>query len=89
MANTISSLKRVRQENRRQIVNHARTSRLRSQLKAMREVLAHKDAAAAQTLLPKTFSTIDRSARLGIIKKNTAARYKSRLTLRIRKLAAA
>jgi ribosomal protein S20 len=32
---------------------------------------------------------IDRSAKWGIIKKNTAARYKSRITLRLRKLATA
>ena len=37
-------------------------------------------------LLPKTFSLVDRSAKLGIIKKNTAARYKSRLHLRLKAL---
>ena len=42
----------------------------------------------ATKLVPQTFSMIDRSAKWGIIKKNTAARYKSRLTLRLRKLAA-
>jgi small subunit ribosomal protein S20 len=38
---------------------------------------------------PVTFSLVDRAAKWGIIKKNTAARYKSRLTLRLKKLAAA
>ena len=37
-------------------------------------------------MLPATFSIIDRSARVGIIKKNTAARYKSRLHIRIKAL---
>ena len=32
---------------------------------------------------------IDRAAKWGIIKKNTAARYKSRLTMRLKILAAA
>jgi small subunit ribosomal protein S20 len=32
---------------------------------------------------------IDRSARWGVIKKNTAARYKSRLSLRLRRITAA
>ena len=43
----------------------------------------------ARAIMPQTFSMIDRSAKWGIIKKNTAARYKSRITLRLRKLAAA
>ena len=54
----------------------------------MRRALAGKDSKAANDLLPATFSMIDRSAKNGIIKKNTAARYKSRLTLRLRKVAA-
>jgi small subunit ribosomal protein S20 len=54
----------------------------------MRRLLESKDAKAATELVPKTFSVIDRAAKWGIIKKNTAARYKSRLTIRLRKLAA-
>jgi glutamine synthetase len=46
-----------------------------------------KDAAGAQAELPKTFSVIDRAAKWGIIKKNTAARYKSRLAVRVRAVA--
>ncbi len=89
MANTISSLKRVRVEARREAVNRVRKSRLRTQVRAMRQVLEHKDLNGAQSLLPKTFSLIDRSAKWGIIKKNTAARYKSRIALRVKSLAAA
>ena len=48
-----------------------------------------KDAKGATELVPKTFSVIDRAAKWGIIKKNTAARYKSRLTIRLRKIATA
>ena len=88
MANTISSLKRVRQTERRTEVNRARKSRLRHQVRAMRRLLHAKNATAAQALLPATFSILDRSARWGIIKANTAARYKSRINLRIRKIAA-
>jgi small subunit ribosomal protein S20 len=65
-----------------------RKSRLRHQIRAMRRVLEQKDAQAAGKLLPATFSLVDRAAKWGIIKKNTAARYKSRLTLRLRKLTA-
>lgn len=54
----------------------------------MRRLLESKDAKAASALVPKTFSLIDRAAKWGIIKSNTAARYKSRLTMRLRKIAA-
>jgi small subunit ribosomal protein S20 len=89
MANTVSAQKRTRTTERQTEFNRARRSRLRHQIRAMRRLLESKDAAAAQALVPQTFSLIDRSAKWGIIKKNTAARYKSRLTLRLRKIAAA
>jgi small subunit ribosomal protein S20 len=88
MANTISALKRVRVAEHRTEVNRSRKTRLRHGVRAMRRLLESKDTKAAVALMPKTFSLIDRSAKWGIIKKNTAARYKSRLTLRLRKLAA-
>jgi small subunit ribosomal protein S20 len=62
---------------------------LRHQIRSLRRLLEAKDAKSASAIMPKTFSMIDRSAKWGIIKKNTAARYKSRITLRLRKLAAA
>ncbi len=88
MANTISALKRVRITERRTVINRMRKSRLRHQIRAMRRALESKDANAAQQLLPQTYSLVDRAARWGIIKKNTAARYKSRLTVRLKKLTA-
>ena len=54
----------------------------------MRRLLDQKDAAGAAKVVPATFSLVDRAAKWGIIKKNTAARYKSRLTLRLRSLTA-
>ena len=88
MANTVSALKRVRVTERRTAVNRTRKTRLRHGIRAMRRLLATKDVKAATELVPNTYSLIDRAAKWGIIKKNTAARYKSRLTLRLRKLAA-
>jgi len=88
MANHFSALERVRQEERRTEVNRARKSRFRNQIKALRRVLEQKDSSAAQAMLPETFSLIDRGAKLGIITRNTAARYKSRLHTRVRALQA-
>jgi small subunit ribosomal protein S20 len=88
MANTVSSLKRVRQTERKTAVNRLRKSRLRTQIRKMRRLVAGNDAAAAQAELSTTYSVIDRAAKWGIIKKNTAARYKARLTANVKKLAA-
>ena len=84
MANHLSALKRVRQEERRTVVNRRTRTRLRHQIRAMRRALTAKDGDAATKLLPATFSVIDRSAKAGVIKKNTAARYKSRLHVRVK-----
>jgi small subunit ribosomal protein S20 len=88
MANTYSAIKRVRQAERRTEVNRINKTRLRHSIRAMRRLLTGKDPKAATALLPKTFSEIDRSVKLGIIKKNTAARYKSKLHLKVKALAA-
>jgi small subunit ribosomal protein S20 len=87
MANTYSAIKRVRQTERRTEVNRKNKTRLRHQIRAMRRALTSKDAKAAAEMLPKTFSMIDRSAKIGVIKMNTAARYKSKLHLRVKALA--
>jgi small subunit ribosomal protein S20 len=87
MANTYSALKRVRQTERRTEFNRKNKAQLRHQIRAMRRALASKDPKAAVGMLSKTFAIIDRSAKKGIIKKNTAARYKSRLHLRVKALA--
>ncbi len=87
MANTYSALKRMRQTQRQMMVNRLRKSRLRHQIRSFRRLIQEKDGKAAQAALPATFSIIDRSAKWGIIKKNTAARYKSRLQVRLKALA--
>jgi len=89
MANTISAIKRNRQEQRRTAVNKVRKSRLRHQVRTLRRLLEEKNSAGAQAEIPKTFSIIDRAARWGIIKANTAARYKSRLSGRLKALTTA
>lgn len=88
MANTYSALKRVRQEKRRTEYNRKQKSELRHGIRAMRRALAGKDPKVAVDLLSKTFSLIDRSAKTGVIKQNTAARYKSKLHLKVKAAAA-
>ncbi|MBI1792467.1 MAG: 30S ribosomal protein S20 [Acidobacteria bacterium] len=89
MANTFSALKRVRQTQRRTEINRRNKARLRHQIRTLRRLVAANDGAGATAALPRTFSIIDRSAKLGLIKMNTAARYKSKLHARVKALAPA
>jgi small subunit ribosomal protein S20 len=86
MANHFSALKRVRQEARRTEFNRRNKTRLRHALRGLRRALQAKDFKAANEILPQTFAVVDRSAKKGIIKQNTAARYKSRLHARLKVL---
>ncbi len=69
-------------------VNRMRKTRLRHSIRALRRLLEKKDLSGVNAIIPSTFSIIDRSAKWGIIKKNTAARYKSRIAARVAKIAA-
>jgi len=89
MANHFSALKRAKQTKTRTAVNRMRKTRLRRQIRAFTQKMAENDSEGAQGLLPETFSVIDRAAKWGVIKANTAARYKSRMHARLKKLAAA
>lgn len=88
MANTFGSLKRVRITEKRTAINRMRKTRMRGAVKAIRSAIGKGDTKVATDLLPATFSMVDRAAKWGIIKKNTAARYKSRITRAVKKLSA-
>lgn len=62
---------------------------MRTQIRKMRRLLAGSDVQAANAALSETYSMVDRAAKWGIIKSNTAARYKSRLTVRLARMSAA
>jgi small subunit ribosomal protein S20 len=89
MANHPSALKRYRQSQRRRLINQMNRHRLKTELKKLRAAIATGKSADAKALLPKTFGVIDKSVRNGVIKKNTAGRYKSRLAKRVNALPAA
>jgi len=80
MANHKSAEKRMRQNERRNEVNRRNRSRLRTQIKKLRTAITDGSRDEAQTLLTETVSVIDKSIQKGVIHRNAAARYKSRLT---------
>lgn len=88
MANTVSAIKRIRITEKRTAVNRARSSRVKGALKVMRKLIAEKKVTEATAQLSSVYSILDRAAKWGVIKKNTASRYKSRLNHRLKALAA-
>ena len=88
MANHPSAIKRHRQSQKKRLTNNMNRHKLKTQMKKMRAAIATGKAADAKTLLPATFGVIDRSVQRGVIKKNSAGRYKSRLTKRVNSLTA-
>ncbi len=87
MPNHKSAEKRVRQNEKRRAVNRSNRSNLRTQIKKLRTSLAASDKNQSQELLNPTVSAIDKAVNKGILHKNTAARYKSRLSVHVAKLA--
>lgn len=85
MANHKSAEKRVRQTEKRNKVNRSNRSTLRTSIK-LRSAVASSDKAKSEELLYPTVSLIDKAVNRGVIHKNTAARYKSRLTKGVAKL---
>jgi small subunit ribosomal protein S20 len=80
---TKSALKANRQNVKRRDQNRQMRSRLRTALKSIRASLDQKDLDGARTALSRTVSIVDKMATKGIIHRNTAGRYKSRLSARL------
>jgi small subunit ribosomal protein S20 len=80
---TKSALKANRQNITRREHNRQMRSKLRTALKSIRTSLDAKDLSGAKTALNKTVSIVDKMATKGIIHRNTAGRYKSRLSARL------
>jgi len=87
LATHASALKAHRQSLAHRERNRKYRSQLRSTLKEIRSVIDAKDKAAAKKQLNQAISLIDRMAGKGIIHRNTASRYKSRLNARLAKTA--
>ena len=84
---TKSALKANRQNVTRREHNRQMRSKLRTALKSIRASLDAKDLDGAKSALSKTVSLVDKMAGKGIIHRNTAGRYKARLSARLAKTA--
>ncbi|GBC82089.1 30S ribosomal protein S20 [bacterium HR10] len=89
MPRTKSAKKQLRKNLKRREINRRNLSRLRTYIKKLRRAIEAGDAQLARELLPQTVSIIDKSIQKGVIHRNAAARYKSRLTTLVNRLVAA
>jgi small subunit ribosomal protein S20 len=83
MPNHKSAEKRVRQNERRRLINRSNRQRLRTSIKGLHVALSADDANQIAATLPKTVSEIDKAVQKGVLHRNAAARQKSRLTARV------
>lgn len=89
MAKTRSAAKQARASLRRRAHNRAIKSRLHTLERQFNAALNAKQPAEAEAALRRLTSALDRAAKTRVIHPNRAARKKSRLTAKLKKLAAA
>lgn len=83
MANHKSSIKRIRSNDRKRILNRYQSKTARNAIKALRNSTDKKEAGA---MLPKVVAMIDKMAKTSIIHKNKASNLKSKLTKKVNAL---
>lgn len=88
MANHKQAEKRNRQRIKRRARNLMHLSTMRTYLKRLRSAVANANVEVAQATLPLALKAIGKAAQKGVIHQNTAARYSSRVTIAVNRLAA-
>lgn len=85
MAITSSAKKAIRSSAKKHVFNLRRKEALHDATKSLLKAVSKKDIKEAEKLLHTAYKAIDKAMKRGVIKKNTAARKKSRLALAIRR----
>lgn len=85
MAITKSAKKALRQSLRRRVRNLQKTRKLKDLLKEVRNLISQKKVEEVKKILPNVYKQLDKAAKVGLIKKNTASRKKSRIAKAISK----
>ena len=86
MAVTSSAKKAHKSSLNKQVFNLRRKRTMKSVIKNIRSLVSDKKKGEAMSLLPKAYKALDKAAKRGVIKKNTASRTKSRLSAAIKKI---
>ena len=86
MANIKSAEKQNRQRAKRQVRNTAQKTAMRSAVKRVRNAIGAKNSKEAKAALPAAIRAVDRAASKGVIKRGTASRSISRLTVAVQSM---
>ena len=79
MAITSSAKKAIRVSKRKKVMNDRRTKTMKEAIKNLEKAVKAGNKDEAVKMLPKAFAAVDKAAKRGVIKKNTASRKKARL----------
>ena len=83
---TKSAKKALRQNIKRRQKNLQRKKKIKDLTKKIEYFLSKNQKEEAKKLLPQLYKALDKAAKTGIIKKNTAARKKSRITAMVNRI---
>jgi small subunit ribosomal protein S20 len=86
MAITSSAKKALRASKKKRVFNQRRMNAIETPLRQFKKLVAAKKANEAKALMPSLYQALDKAAKTGAIKANTAARRKSRLMHAVAKL---
>lgn len=81
---TKGAKKTHRQSERKRVYNTRNKNVMKAVVKDVQKAVTEGDAGKAKEMLPKAYKAIDKAAKKGIIKSNTASRKKSRLTAQVK-----
>jgi small subunit ribosomal protein S20 len=87
MPNHKSAEKRMRQNEKRRVINRSNRTKVRTYIKKLRSALESGNQNEVKQMLPEAMSVIDKSVQKGVLHANAAARYKSRLTVKANQVA--
>ena len=87
MANSAQARKRIRQSASRRQRNSGQRAKYRTYVKKVESAIIEGDSEQANNALKSVIPVLDKMVTKGILHKNTVARYKSRLTAKVRALA--
>ena len=88
MANTTSAKKAERVSERRYVFNARRKKAMKDSVRTTSKLVLSKSVKDAEKSLPALYKAIDKAAKNGTIKKNTASRMKSRIAKSLKKVSA-
>jgi small subunit ribosomal protein S20 len=83
---TKGAKKALRVSARKRVFNLRRKSEMKDAMKSLSKAVIAKDKNKAQDLIPRVYKAIDKAAKRGVIKRNTASRKKRRVSALVKNI---